>query len=184
MLANAKVPVVGFAAYSGSGKTTLLTRLIPLLREAGLRVAVVKHAHHRFNIDHPGKDTDRFREAGAGQVLIGSRFRLALMMELEQQRAEPDLNELLGLLDQSRLDLVLVEGFKHEAIPKIEVHRAATGKALLYPDDPDIVALATDRPPSPRPDLPVLDLNRPEQVARLILDQLVGPPPRRCPPRP
>ena len=172
MLSNAKIPIVGFAGYSGSGKTTLLTRLIVLLRDDGTRVGVIKHAHHRFDIDQPGKDTYRLRAAGAGQVLLGSRYRLALMMEHDDPGDEPDLNGMLAMLDQTRIELVLVEGFKHENFPKIEVHRPATGKPLVFPDDPSIIALASDAPrdafPALPPDMPLLDINQPEQVHHFI----------------
>lgn len=177
MLSNAKVPIVGIAAYSGSGKTTLLTRLIPLFNAAGVRVGVVKHAHHRFDIDQPGKDSHRLREAGAGQILLGSRHRLALLMEHQHQtgqRPEPCLDELLAMLDQSRLDLILVEGFKHETFPKLELNRAATGKPLMYPDDPAIIALITDAPGSGNGQLPELDLNQPEQVCQFIHDRILS----------
>lgn len=177
ILANASVPIVGIAAYSGSGKTTLLTRLIPLFNSAGIRVGVVKHAHHRFDIDQPGKDSHRLREAGAGQILLGSRHRLALLMEQQQQRPEPCLNELLAMLDQSRLDLILVEGFKHETFPKLELNRPVTGKPLMFPDDPSIIALITDVPGSGEGQLPELDLNRPEQVYQFICDRILSAPP-------
>src|SRR5438105_9267943 len=124
--------VIGIAGYSGSGKTTLIERLIPALNAEGLRVSVVKHAHHRFDVDRPGKDSYRHREAGAAEVLISSGQRWALMREL---RGEPEatLTQLLAQL--SPCDIVLVEGFKREPIPKIEVHRAGTGLPMLYPND-------------------------------------------------
>lgn len=141
MAASAKV--FGFAAWSGSGKTTLIENLIPLLVARGLRVALIKHAHHAFDVDQPGKDSWRHRQAGATEVLISSAARWALMHELRSE-AEPELPQLLERL--SPCDLVLVEGFKQQPIPKIEIHRKATGLALLYPDDPHIVAIATDAP--------------------------------------
>jgi len=176
MLSNAKVPITGIAAYSGSGKTTLLTRLIPLFTAAGIRVGVVKHAHHRFDMDRPGKDSYRLREAGANQVLLGSRHRLVLLMEQDEQRPEPCLNELLAMLDQSRLDLILVEGFKHEAFPKLELNRPATGRPLMFPDDPSIIALITDATDIATHGLPVLDLNQPEQVFDFIRAEILPAP--------
>ena len=133
--------MIGLAGWSGAGKTTLLRRLIPVLTEAGLRVSTVKHAHHAFDIDQPGKDSWVHREAGAAEVLIASANRWALMHEL-RGAAEPDLPELLSRL--SPVDLVLVEGFKRGRHPKIEVHRSANGKPFLHPWDGSIVAVATD----------------------------------------
>ncbi len=133
--------VIGLAGWSGAGKTTLLTRLIPHLLKEGLRVSVIKHAHHNFDVDVPGKDSWRHREAGATEVLVSSERRWALMHEL-RGAAEPRLVELLQRL--SAVDLVVVEGFKREPLRKIEVHRAANGKPFLFPDDPGIVGIATD----------------------------------------
>ena len=133
--------VFGFAAYSGSGKTTLIENLVPLLVARGLKVSVIKHAHHAFDVDRPGKDSYRHRQAGAGEVLVSSGARWALMHELRNE-SEPELPALLERL--APCDLVLVEGFKKQAIPKIEIHRLAAGTPLLFPDDPHIVALATD----------------------------------------
>src|SRR6185312_11375214 len=133
--------VIGFAGWSGAGKTTLLRRLIPVLVGHGLRVSTLKHAHHQFDVDKPGKDSWEHRQAGATEVLVGSAHRWALMHEL-RGAPEPELDALLGRL--SPVDLVLVEGFKRGPLPKIEVHRTANGKPLLHPDDPAIVAVATD----------------------------------------
>jgi molybdopterin-guanine dinucleotide biosynthesis adapter protein len=133
--------VIGLAGWSGAGKTTLLTRLIPLFRKQGLRVSVIKHAHHDFDIDVPGKDSWRHRQAGAEEVLVASGQRWALMHEL-REAPEPGLPELLAKM--SPVDLVVVEGFKSEPYRKIEVHRAANGKAYLFPDDPGIVGIAAD----------------------------------------
>ncbi len=135
--------VFGFAGWSNSGKTTLIERLLPRLAERGLRVSVVKHAHERFDIDQPGKDSYRFREAGSHEVLISSPARWALMHD-HRGADEPGLSELLGLL--SDCDLALVEGFKRDPIPKIEVHRSATGKPVLWTGDERIVAIASDVP--------------------------------------
>ena len=168
--AKFEIPVVGFAAYSGTGKTTLLVRLLRLFTEQGMRVGIVKHAHHTFEIDHPGKDSFELRQAGASQVLVGSHRRWALMTEMHEP---PDdaLAFYLDHLDRSVLDLVLVEGFKPESIPKIELHRRSLGKPLLYPDDSDIIAIATDSPLAETPPIPMLDLNAPTAVAEFIIDR-------------
>lgn len=166
------LPLIGFSAFSGTGKTTLLTRLLPLLKHQGLRVGAIKHAHHRFEIDHREKDSYRLRQAGAEQMLVASRNRTALITELPESVGEPSLAELLKALDPTRLDLVLVEGFKRERFPKIELHRPSLGNRLLYPDDPDIIAIATDDRLDPRPcHIPVLNLNRPDEIADFLLDQ-------------
>jgi molybdopterin-guanine dinucleotide biosynthesis protein B len=133
--------VIGLAGWSGAGKTTLLTRVIPHLLSQGLRVSVIKHAHHSFDVDVPGKDSWVHRQSGATEVLVSSGKRWALMREL-RGAPEPRLPELLKKM--SPVDLVIVEGFKSEPHRKIEVHRAANGKAVLFPDDPGIVGIATD----------------------------------------
>jgi molybdopterin-guanine dinucleotide biosynthesis adapter protein len=133
--------VIGLAGWSGAGKTTLLARLIPHFNAEGLRVSVIKHAHHNFDVDIPGKDSWVHRQAGATEVLVSSSQRWALMHEL-RGAASPRLPELLAKM--SRVDLVVIEGFKSEPHRKIEVHRSANGKALLFPNDPGIVGLATD----------------------------------------
>src|SRR5476649_2348615 len=133
--------VIGLSGWSGAGKTTLLTRVIPYLLAEGLRVSVIKHAHHSFDVDVPGKDSWVHRQSGAAEVLVSSGQRWALMHEL-RGAAEPRLPELLAKL--SRVDLVVVEGFKSEPHRKIEVHRLANGKPLLFPDDPAIAGIATD----------------------------------------
>jgi molybdopterin-guanine dinucleotide biosynthesis protein MobB len=162
------IPVLGFAAYSGSGKTTLLKQLIPLLRSRGLRVGVIKHAHHDFEIDTPGKDSFELRKAGANEMLVASSRRWALMVDTESDR-DPVLHDMLARLDLSNLDLVLVEGFKHEAFPKIELHRPSIGRALIFPDDQSVIALATDGELSQPTTLPVLDLNDVNAVCEFIL---------------
>lgn len=161
-------PLLGFCAASGTGKTTLIEALIPLLGAHALRVAVIKHAHHRFDLDQPGKDSYRLRAAGAEQVLLASRERMALLREFRDDRPEPRLAELLACLDLTAADLVLVEGFKHEAFAKIELHRPSLGHPLLHAEDPSVIALASDGPVRPARPLPVLDLNQPEQIARFI----------------
>jgi molybdopterin-guanine dinucleotide biosynthesis adapter protein len=163
--------VVGFAGFSGSGKTTLVERLIPALRLKGLRVSVVKHAHHRFDIDHEGKDTYRHREAGAFEVVVASDQRLALMREFEVAH-RPTVHQLLAELYEG-VDWVLVEGFKDSDLPKIEVWRAATGKPACYFEDDFITAIATDSPAQlPVPSqLPVLDLNDPQALVNWLISQ-------------
>jgi molybdopterin-guanine dinucleotide biosynthesis adapter protein len=162
--------VVGFAGYSGSGKTTLIERLIPALKLRGLRVSVVKHAHHNFDIDQPGKDTHRHREAGAFEVVVASNRRLALMREFEQE-ARLTVHQLIAELYEG-VDWVIVEGFKQSNLLKVEVWRAEPGKPARYPDDDFIAAIATDTPGAlPEATLrPVLDLNDPDAVAQWLVD--------------
>lgn len=162
--------VVGFAGFSGSGKTTLVERLIPALKLMGLRVSVAKHAHHDFDIDHPGKDSHRHRQAGAFEVIVASDQRLALMREFEKP-ATMSVHHLLAELYDG-VDWVLVEGFKSSNLPKIEVWRAVVGKPARYPDDDFIVAIATDSPQDlPVATLrPVLDLADPDAVAHWLAD--------------
>ena len=156
--------VLGLAGWSGAGKTTLLRALIPALTARGLRVSTIKHAHHEFDVDQPGKDSWLHRQAGATEVLVGSARRWALLHELRDE-PEPDLPTLLARL--SPVDLVLVEGFKRSPVPKIEVHRAAAGKPLLHPDDPAIVAIAAD--PLVAAPIPCVKLDDVEAVAGLVL---------------
>jgi molybdopterin-guanine dinucleotide biosynthesis protein B len=158
------VRLIGLSGWSGSGKTTLLTVLIPALAGRGRTVSTVKHAHHSFEIDKPGKDSFVHREAGAREVLISSEKRWALMAEL-RDAPEPRLQELLGRLGP--VDLVLIEGFKREAHPKIEIHRAAIGKPLLYPDDPQILAIASDPLLADAP-IPHVSLNDVDAIADLV----------------
>lgn len=153
------VPIVGLVGYSGSGKTTLIKRLVPILRERGMRVGYLKHAHHRFDIDHPGKDSYEIRAAGADQVLIASAERWALQAVQTEPGRDPSLTAMIDRFDAEALDLVIVEGFKHAAYPKIEVHRGATGQPPLYPEDEDIVAVATDSPLNLSRALTVLSLD-------------------------
>jgi molybdopterin-guanine dinucleotide biosynthesis protein MobB len=165
---RALCPVLGFAAWSGTGKTTLLVQLLPKLRGRGLRVGMIKHAHHSFEVDQPGKDSYELRKAGASPMLVVSSRRWALMADLENER-DPVLQEMLDRLDQSQLDVILVEGFKHEAFPKIELHRPTVGKPLLFPDDPSVVAVATDAPLAAAAPLPVLDLNDVGAIADFVV---------------
>ncbi len=170
---NAQVPVLGIAAYSGTGKTTLLVRLIPILKAKGLRIGLIKHSHHHFEIDHPGKDSFRLREAGANPFMLSSKYRRAVLTEHEIP-SEPMLSDQLKHLDQSALDLVLVEGFKRETFAKIELHRPSLGKPVLYPDDNSIIAVATDAKLAITAEIQVLDLNRPELIAEFILSDFLG----------
>ena len=156
--------VIGLAGWSGAGKTTLITRVIPVLVRRGLKVATVKHAHHAFDIDRPGKDSWLHREAGASEVVVASSRRWALVHELRDE-AEPSLAELLAKL--SPVDLVIIEGFKRHAHPKLEVYRATVGKPLIYPQDDCVVAIASDAP-LPQAQLPVLMLDDIEGIANVL----------------
>jgi molybdopterin-guanine dinucleotide biosynthesis protein B len=156
--------VIGLAGWSGAGKTTLLTRVIPHFLQQGLRVSVIKHAHHAFDVDVPGKDSWAHRQSGATEVLVSSERRWALMHEL-RGAGEPKLPELLAKM--SRVDLVVVEGFKKEPLHKIEVHRLANGKPTLFPDDADIVGIATDA--ALKTALPVAHLDDIPAVAAMML---------------
>jgi molybdopterin-guanine dinucleotide biosynthesis protein B len=177
--------VVGLAGWSGAGKTTLLTRLIPELKRRGLTVSTLKHAHHAFDIDQPGKDSFEHRQAGASEVLVASSGRWALVHELRGE-AEPSLADLLDRL--SAVDLVVVEGFKAHAHPKIEVHRAANGKPFLFRDAPNVCAIAADCE-VPGATVPVVHLDdipataeqalRIAQPAEELRASLAGPPPAR-----
>lgn len=161
--------VIGLAGWSGAGKTTLLVKLIPELNGRGLTVSTIKHAHHGFDIDRPGKDSFEHRAAGAREVLVSSARRWALVHELRGE-AEPALPELLARLAPA--DLVIVEGFKANPHPKIEVHRAANGKPLLFPADPAIAAVAADGP-LPGAPIPVLALDDVAAIADAILEHAV-----------
>jgi molybdopterin-guanine dinucleotide biosynthesis protein B len=157
--------ILGIAGYSGSGKTTLIEKLVPVLVGAGLRVSLVKHAHHKFEVDQPGKDSFRHRQAGCAEVLVSSSRRWALMGELRGE-AEPTLAEQLRRF--SPCDLVLVEGYKHDPIARIEVHRAGGDRPLLYPRDPHVIAVATDEPLETA--LPQFGLDDAPAIARFILE--------------
>lgn len=169
---NAQVPVLGFVAASGTGKTTLLTQLIPVLKQNGLRIGLIKHSHHDFEIDQPGKDSFRLRKAGASPVMLVSRYRRAMITELDPEQ-EPRLGDQLKQFDQAELDLILVEGFRAERFPKIELHRPSLGQPLLYSNDPDIIAVATDAALETPAHLMQLDLNRPEMIAEFIQTQVM-----------
>jgi molybdopterin-guanine dinucleotide biosynthesis protein B len=156
--------IFGFAGWSGSGKTTLIEKLIPLFVQNGLKVSLIKHAHHSFDVDQPGKDSYRHRHAGCAEVLVTSSKRWVLMHEL-RGAPEPGFAELIERV--SPCDLLLVEGFKREKLPKLEVYRASVGESLLHPQDPDIVAIASDRKVDTR--LPQFDLDGAPAIADFML---------------
>ena len=178
MMINCPIPLLGFAAYSGTGKTTLLEKLLPLLSERGISVAMIKHSHHDFEIDKEGKDSYRLRKAGAKQMLIASAYRSALITEKDGEK-EPELDDLIQQIDYKNIDLLLVEGFRHVAFPKIELHRPSLGKQLLFPHDNSIIALASDDanqiiPNQSVPPLPVLSLNDANSIADFIQDRFLA----------
>ena len=163
--------MIGFAAFSGTGKTSLLKKLIPVLKHKSIRVAVIKHAHHDFEIDLPGKDSYELRHAGADQVLISSSKRFVKILEVEQERS---LEECLARVTTRQCDLVLVEGYKRATISKIELHRPSLGFPLLHQSDKHIIAIASDEKidlskSNQEHDMPVLDLNNVEQIADFII---------------
>ena len=163
------IPILGFAAPSGTGKTSLLTTLIPLLKAQDLQIGVIKHSHHDFEIDQPGKDSYLLCKAGATPVMLVSRYRRAIISELPAE-SEVTLADQVVAFPGANLDLLLVEGFRQENYPKIELHRPSLGKALLYPNDPSIIAIATDQAIETPTDLPCLNLNDPAAIAAFILN--------------
>ncbi|MCP4324861.1 MAG: molybdopterin-guanine dinucleotide biosynthesis protein B [Psychromonas sp.] len=169
-LNNFPIPLLGFAAFSGTGKTTLLEKLIPLLIEQGLNIAVVKHSHHDIEMDKPGKDSYRLRKAGACQLLLAGTERAILFNEYGQHR-DKKLIEQLALLNTKQLDLVLVEGYRDEPFDKIELHRDQLNKPYLFSEDRSIIAFACDEP-NAHCELPQIDLNKPKQFCDFILDHL------------
>ena len=162
--------IIGLAGWRGSGKTTLITKLIPRLTARGISISTLKHAHHGFDLDQPGKDSFFHRAAGASEVIISSANRWAILHELRGQ-PEWDLAALMGKM--SPVDLVLVEGFKRDAFPKLEIHRIANGKPLIHPEDPHIVAVASDSA-LPQAKVPVVDLNDIDKIADLLLKHAVA----------
>lgn len=166
-------PVMGFAAFSGTGKTTLLKKLIPLLHAKGLNIGVIKHTHHDIEPEQPGKDSYELRHAGATQTLLAAPRRWSLITETPGQE-DPVLNEMLQQLDQDKLDVILVEGFRDEDIPKIELHRSTLGKPFLFGDDRNIIAIATDDSRSIKTTLPVLDINNPADIVEFILQKIIS----------
>ncbi len=163
--------IIGLAGWSGSGKTTLLTGVIPVLVKRGLKVATIKHAHHEFDTDQPGKDSWLHRQAGASEVAIVSSRRWAIVHELRDE-PEPPLGDIIAKL--SPIDLVIVEGFRRHAHPKLEVYRAAVGKPLLHPDDDCIVAIATDAPLA-QALVPVVKLDDLEGIANVLQAEALSP---------
>ena len=159
--------IFGFAGWSGSGKTTLIEQVIPRFVSGGLKVSLIKHAHHRFDVDHPGKDSYRVRESGCSEVLVTSGQRWALMHEM---RGEPEATLAQQIARMSPCDLLLIEGYKYYPLPKLEIYREANGKSPLYPKDEHIVALATDTPLQSR--LPQFGLEDYDEIAAFVLDPL------------
>ncbi len=171
------IPFIGFVAYSGTGKTTLLSQLIPLLKNKGLRIAVIKHAHHDFEIDYPKKDSYILRKAGAETILVTSHKRTAIIIEHPEISQEPSLEDALSKIPCKGLDLLLIEGFKHADYPKIELHRKTLNKPYLYPKDKNIIAIASDHSleNSELENKPrwQFDLNQPQQIADFITTEIV-----------
>lgn len=162
-------PLLGFAAYSGTGKTTLLLKLIPELKKRGLRIAVIKHAHHNFDMDTPGKDSYELRKAGAVPMLICSSQRTVITIENEMP-ADPELQDILQHIPAGSVDMILVEGFKKWPFDKIELHREATGKPVMYPEDKNIMAIAHDNAsPLSDTDLPQLNINDINAIADFVI---------------
>lgn len=167
------VPVLGFVGASGAGKTTLITAVVPILADCGYRVGVMKHARHGFDLDRPGKDSYRMRSAGAAQVLVASRNRWALMAETPDHTGEPAFHDLLRQFDPRAVDLILAEGFAREHYPKIEVHRPSQGEPpKCWPDDPDVIAVASDQTLAVMHPVQWLDLNQPAAVAHFVREKL------------
>ncbi len=169
---NCAIPVLGLVAYSGTGKTTLLKKLIPLLRNSDIRIGMIKHAHHDFDIDVPGKDSYELRKAGADQMLVASSQRWALMVETPDQD-EAQLEYLIQQLDTTNLDLILVEGFKQVVYTKIECIRPSLKHDLMCLDDPNIIAVASDAPLPDSVQIAQLDFNNPELIAHFIQTEIL-----------
>ena len=171
---NIEIPVVGFIAYSGTGKTTLLKTLLPLLQQRDIRVGMIKHAHHDFDIDKPGKDSYELRKSGAQQMLVASDKRWALMVENGPSSNEiPNLEQLIRQLDTSKLDIILIEGYKNEDYPKIELHRSGLNNEFIYPTDSSVIALISDKKPDDTNHPVWIDLNKPEQVLEFLLEHFL-----------
>ncbi|WP_263080497.1 molybdopterin-guanine dinucleotide biosynthesis protein B [Endozoicomonas sp. Mp262] len=163
-------PVIGFAAYSGTGKTTLLEKVIPVLSKKGLNIGLIKASHHRIDLDKPGKDSYRLRQAGASQLLLSTPDHSICFTRQKSAEKEPELEEQLRLMNHDEIDLIIVEGFRDAAIPKIELHRQAVDKPFLFKSDTNIIAIATDQLVSEAPaKLIQLDINMPEAVADFII---------------
>lgn len=169
---NNSIPLLGFVAYSGTGKTTLLEKIIPMLTDSNIRIGLIKHAHHNFDIDIPGKDSYRLRKAGAQQVLVASNTRQALIIENSKQEHEPDLAQCIASLQTDKLDLVMVEGFKHVAYPKIEINRSSHVQPLMHPEDENIIAVISDVTLELPNGVAMLDLSNLESITDFILSYL------------
>ncbi|MDH3386984.1 MAG: molybdopterin-guanine dinucleotide biosynthesis protein B [Gammaproteobacteria bacterium] len=167
---NAPIPILGFSAWSGTGKTTLLRQLIPALKERGLRVSVIKHAHHHFDLDFPGKDSYELRKAGAEQTVICTTTRMATITEFHSPGEEPSLQHIIASLDTERVDMILVEGYKDIRFPKIELHRETLGKPYFYDHDDSIIAIACDAALPADTGITILDINDIEAIARFIFE--------------
>lgn len=168
LIKNYPLPLIGFAAYSGTGKTTLLCKIIPLLKKKGLHIGVVKHAHHDFEIDHPEKDSCKLRESGASKLVVASTARTAIIIEHPDNDINPTLEDALKNIHTKGLDLILVEGFKKANIPKIELHRKALNKPFLYPNDPNIFAIAVDHELDDNCAPKILELNNEVEITNFI----------------
>lgn len=169
---NNSIPLLGFVAYSGTGKTTLLEKLIPILTDNNIRIGLIKHAHHNFDIDIPGKDSYRLRKAGAQQVLVASNTRQALIIENQELEQEPKLEQCITSLQTDMLDLILVEGFKHVAYPKIEINRSSHIQPFMFQDDTNIIAVISDIEVELPSKVTRLDLNNLEKITDFILTYL------------
>lgn len=172
ILTPAPIPVIGFVAPSGTGKTTLIRQLVPLLRQRGMEVGYLKHSHHQVEVDRSGKDSYELREAGASQVLLATGERWIMQSVQRQPGPDPELAAMLALFDPRLVALILVEGFKFSAYPKLEVHRAALAKPYLYPGDPNIRALISDAPPPAGDHPPLLPLDDPAAIVDYLLSLL------------
>ena len=166
--------MIGFSAYSGTGKTTLLKQVIPLLKGKGLRIVVIKHAHHHFDLDQPGKDSFELRKAGSDKTIICTTTRMAVITEFPTPRDEPTLQEIIDTIDADSFDLILVEGYKHLPFPKIELHRKSVGKPYLYHEDANIIAIACDADLPEPTTIHVLDINDVEGIAELIIERIAN----------
>ena len=173
-MSNPSIPILGFSAWSGTGKTTLLRQLIPALKARGLRVSVIKHAHHHFDLDFPGKDSYELRKAGAEQTVICTTTRMATITEFDTPEDEPSMQQIIATLDSERVDMILVEGYKDIKFPKIELHRAELGKPYLYSNDDSIIALACDGKPPEGIRIPLLDINDIESIASFVCQQFLA----------
>lgn len=169
---SANIPIIGFSAYSGTGKTTLLKKIIPLLKQRKLKLAVIKHAHHNFDLDQPGKDSYEIRKSGADRTIICTTTRMAQITEFPTPEHEPSLQDIVNSLNPNEFDLVLVEGYKQIPFNKIELHRSELNKPYLHPDDPNIIAIACDGPLPKSSNISVLDINDEQRIAHFIYQRV------------